>query len=126
MNVIGHSKGMRLVSHPFSIGLRTKRGEAAGVTAGNWLLKDQANQLLNAPDPATLKGKRDRAILALLICCGLRRAEVLGLEVGSIQQRDGRWVIPDLVGKGNRLRMVTVPTKSASVAGPLEFDTTTV
>jgi integrase len=62
------------------------------------LLKEQANELLNAPDPRTLKGKRDRAILALLICCGLRRAELLRLEVDHIQQREGRWVIPDLRG----------------------------
>jgi site-specific recombinase XerD len=72
-------------------------------------LSSQANELLNAPDPSTLKGKRDRAILALLICCGLRRAELVGLEVDRIQQREGRWVMPDLVGKGNRLRTVTIP-----------------
>jgi len=44
-----------------------------------------------------------------LISCGLRRAELVGLEVDRIRQREGRWVIPDLVGKGNRLRTVTVP-----------------
>jgi integrase/recombinase XerD len=48
---------------------------------GNWLLRDQANELLNAPDPTTLKGKRDRAILALLVGCGLRRAELPRLSV---------------------------------------------
>ena len=31
------------------------------------------------------------------------------MEVDQIQQREGRWVIPDLVGKGNRLRTVPVP-----------------
>jgi len=88
---------------------RTKGVKQEGVRAGNWLLKEQANELLNAPDPSTLKGKRDRAILALLISCGLRRAELVGLEVDTIQQREVRWVIPDLVGKGNRLRTVTIP-----------------
>jgi integrase/recombinase XerD len=72
-------------------------------------MKEQANELLNAPDPSTLKGKRDRAILALLICCGLRRGELLRLEVDQIQQREGRWVIPDVAGKGSRLRTVTRP-----------------
>ena len=72
-------------------------------------MKEQANELLNAPDSTILKGKRDRAILALLMSCGLRRAELVGLEVDRIQQREGRWVIPDLVGKGNRLRTVTIP-----------------
>ena len=32
-----------------------------GVRAGKWLRKGQATDLLNAPDPSTLKGKRDRA-----------------------------------------------------------------
>jgi site-specific recombinase XerD len=80
-----------------------------GVRAGNWLLKEQASELLNAPDPATLKGKRDRAMLALLVGCGLRRAELLSLTVDQIEQREGRWVIPDLAGKGNRRRTVPVP-----------------
>jgi integrase len=44
----------------------------------------------------------------LLVGCGLRRAEILSLEVDQIQQREGRWVIPDLVGKGNRRRTVPV------------------
>jgi integrase len=81
-----------------------------GVRIGNWLTNDKASELLNAPDPETLGGKRDRAILALLIGCGLRRAEVLNLEVDQIQQREGRWVIPDLVGKGKRRRTVPVPS----------------
>ena len=80
-----------------------------GTRLGNWLTKEQANDLLNAPDPQTLNGKRDRAILALLIGCGLRRAELLRLDVECLQLREARWVIPDLEGKGNRVRTVTVP-----------------
>ncbi len=80
-----------------------------GIRAGNWLGKEQASELLNAPDPLTLKGKRDRAMLALLLGCGLRRAELLSLTVDQIAQREGRWVIPDLSGKGNRRRTVPVP-----------------
>jgi integrase len=100
-----------LLSPELATGIgRTKGIKQEGVRAGNWLLREQASDLLNAPDPATLKGKRDRAMLALLIGCGLRRAELLRLTVDQIQQREGRWVIPDLVGKGNRLRTVPVPT----------------
>jgi integrase len=88
---------------------RTQGVKQQGVKAGNWLVKEQANELLNAPDPRTLKGQRDRAILGLLICCGLRRAELLRLAVDHIQPREGRWVIPDLRGKGNRLRTVAAP-----------------
>jgi integrase/recombinase XerD len=45
----------------------------------------------------------------LLVLCGLRRAELLSLEVDQIQQREGCWVIPDLVWKGQRRRTVPVP-----------------
>ena len=60
--------------------------ERRGTRIGNWLTKEQANDLLNAPNPKTLSGKRDRAILALLIGCGLRRAELLRLKVDHLQQ----------------------------------------
>lgn len=80
-----------------------------GTRAGNWLTAEQAQALLNLPDPEALKGKRDRAVLALLLGCALRRSEAAGLEVKDLQQRDGRWVIPDLRGKHGRLRTVPVP-----------------
>lgn len=88
---------------------RAKGVERRGVRAGNWLLKDQANELLHAPSQKTLKGKRDRAILSLLLACGLRRAELVALTVEQLQQREGRWVIPDLESKGGRLRTVPIP-----------------
>ena len=43
----------------------------------------EANALLRAPDTSTLKGLRDRAILAVLVSCGLRRAELLRLGARS-------------------------------------------
>jgi integrase len=99
-----------LLSPELATGIgRTKGIKQEGVRAGNWLLKEQASNLLNAPNPETRKGKRDRAMLALLVGCGLRRAELLGLNVEDVQQREGRWVIPDLCGKGNRIRTVPVP-----------------
>ncbi len=93
--------------------------ERRGTRVGNWLTKEQANDLLNAPNLKTLNGKRDRAILALLIGCGLRRAELLRLDIDHLQQRDARWVIPDLLGKGNRVRTVTIPAgvKARMISG---------
>ncbi len=81
----------------------------SGVRAGNWLTREQARELLAAPDRTTLAGLRDRAILAVLLGCALRRAELVALTVDSLAQREGRWVIPDLVGKGSRIRTVPVP-----------------
>ena len=48
---------------------------------------DQARQLLDAPDPTTLKGKRDRAILAVFLYHGLRREELCRLTHGDLQPR---------------------------------------
>ena len=58
---------------------------------------------------STLKGLRDRAIIAVLLGCALRRSEVAALTMGHVQQRDGRWCIVDLVGKHNRVRTVPMP-----------------
>jgi integrase len=80
-----------------------------GSRAGNWLTREQAQALLDLPDPETLKGKRDRAALSLLVGCALRRSEAAFLSMEQIQQREGRWVIPDLVGKHGHIRTVPVP-----------------
>ncbi len=80
-----------------------------GRRTGNWLSKEQAERLLRAPDETTLKGRRDRALLALLIGCGLRREEAARLTFDHVQQRDGRWCIVDLAGKHGRIRTIPMP-----------------
>jgi site-specific recombinase XerD len=88
---------------------RVKGAKRHGVRAGNWLTLDQAERLLDMPGRRTNKGRRDRALLALLVGCGLRRQELAGLRIEDIQQRDGRWCVVDLAGKGNRVRTVPMP-----------------
>jgi integrase len=80
-----------------------------GTRLGNWLTREQAKELLAVPDRTTLKGKRDYVILALLVGCALRRNELAELDVATIQQREGRWVLADLEGKGRRIRTVAIP-----------------
>jgi len=80
-----------------------------GTRLGNWLTREQAKELLAVPDRSTLKGKRDYVILALLVGCALRRNELAELDVATIQQREGRWVLADLEGKGRRIRTVAIP-----------------
>lgn len=100
-----------LLAPELASGISRVKGVAAkGVRVGNWLTVGQAQALLNAPDATTPKGRRDRAILAVLLGCGLRRSEVAALTVGHVQQRDGRWCIVDLVGKQGRVRTVPMPT----------------
>jgi site-specific recombinase XerD len=89
---------------------RVKSAKSIGIRVGNWLTLRQAQALLSTPDTATMKGLRDRAILAVLLGCGLRRSEVAALTLSHVQQRDGRWCIVDLVGKHGRVRTIPMPT----------------
>jgi site-specific recombinase XerD len=89
---------------------RVKGAKSIGVRVGNWLSIQQAQKLLNTPNVSTKKGLRDRAMLAVLLGCGLRRSEVAALTLKHIQQRDNRWCIVDLVGKHGRVRTIPMPT----------------
>ncbi len=86
-----------------------KGARQKGRHLGTWLNLDQAHALLRAPVGGVLRAKRDRALLALLVGCGLRRSEIAELTSDGIQQREGRWVIVDIEGKGNRIRSVPMP-----------------
>src|SRR5580692_1497773 len=88
---------------------RVKSVKSTGIRVGNWLSQRQAHALLSAPDISTVRGLRDRAILAVLLGCALRRSEVAALTFAHVQQRDGRWCIVDLVGKHGRVRTVPMP-----------------
>src|SRR5450432_2380870 len=99
-----------LLSPELAAGIRRVRGaKRLGVRIGNWLTADQCRSLLRAPCPDSLNGKRDRAILAVLIGCGLRRAELVGLRVSDLQIREEHWVVADLIGKGKHVRTVPMP-----------------
>src|ERR1017187_9464859 len=90
--------------------MRVKGVRAKGVRVGNWLSVRQAQGLLSAPDITTKKGLRDRAIVGVLLGCGLRRSEVASLSFKHTQQRESRWCIVDLFGKHGRVRTVPMPT----------------
>ena len=109
---------------------KVKGAPRRGVRIGNWLEPASARELLRAPTGAGKKAVRDRAVLGLLLGCALRRAELVHLQVEDVQQRVGRWVLPDLVGKGGRVRTVPIPawvkllldqwmTAAAITSGPL-------
>jgi site-specific recombinase XerD len=72
----------------------------------------QARALLDTPDAATLRGKRDRAILSVLLYHGLRREELCLLKVEDIQDRRG---VSHLVvhGKGDKTRYLPLHAGSA-------------
>ena len=80
-----------------------------GVRLGNRLTPEQGRRLLRDPTPVTLHELRDHAMLAVLIGCGLRRGELLALQMAWVVQREEHWVIADLVGKGGHIRTVPMP-----------------
>jgi site-specific recombinase XerD len=99
-----------LLSADLAAGIRRVKGvKKLGVRLGNWLTAEQGHALWQAPDRQRLKGKRDRALLALMLSCGLRRHEVVALTLNHLQQREEHWAIVDLVGKGGHVRTVPVP-----------------
>jgi site-specific recombinase XerC len=116
-----------LLSPEFTAGIRRVKGaKRIGVRLGNWLTAEQSRTLLQGPDLQRLKGRRDKAILALLLGCGLRLGEVAALRLADLQRREEHWVIADLIGKAAHIRTVPVPdwvksaidawTKSAPIA----------
>ena len=68
---------------------RVKGAKRLGVRLGNWLTVEECRAVLAAPDVTTLTGCRDRAMLSLLFGCGLRRAELVALELRDLQ-REGQ------------------------------------
>ena len=99
-----------LLSPDLAAGIRhVKGGKKIGVRLGNWLTSEQSRRLWNTPDPQSLKGKRDRALLAVLLACGLRRHEAVSLDFADLQQREDHWAIVDLKGKAGHTRTVPMP-----------------
>lgn len=81
---------------------------AEGVRTGQWLTKEQVQAMLRVSDN-TLIGLRDRALLAVAFGTGMRRSEIASLTWAQLQQRDGRWLFADVVGKRSKARTVPVP-----------------
>ena len=83
--------------------------------SGTGSAQDKRKTCSVAPSGESLIGKRDRAILALLLGCGLRRSEAAQLTLEHFQRRDDHWAIVDLFGKGGHIRSVPVPDWVKSV-----------
>ncbi len=99
-----------LLSPELAAGIRRVKGaKKLGVRLRNWLTAEEARLLWQLPSTDILKGKRDRAILAVLLGCGLRRRELAQLLFDHFQRREDHWAIVDLIGKAGHVRTVPVP-----------------
>jgi integrase len=94
---------------------RVKGTPRRGARLGNWLTREQASDLLACSAGESLRALRDRALLCLLVGCGLRRAEAAALELAQVQAREGRWVLADILGKHGRLRTAPMPSWAVAV-----------
>lgn len=75
--------------------------------------KAQARQLLDAPPADSLAGSRDRAILAVGLQAGLRRAEIAALRVGDLHQNRGFDALR-VVRKGGRREASAINPQAAA------------
>ena len=77
-----------LLSPDLAAGIRRVKGaKRLGVRIGNWLSAEQGRTLLSTSAGSQLREARDRAVLAVLIGCGLRRAEAVTVKIEDLQLR---------------------------------------
>lgn len=99
-----------LLSPDLAAGIsRVKGVKQLGHRSGNWLTLEQSSDALSHAYGDSLRAKRDYAMLAILLGCGLRRSELAAVEIDEVQTRQGHWVIVDLIGKGGHIRTVPIP-----------------
>ena len=66
-----------------------------------YLVQEEMQALLDAPDPSTREGVRDRAMLHLAVCAGLRVSELTGLRLDDVAPQSASIRVR---GKGRRER----------------------
>lgn len=96
-----------------AIDIKNVRGTT--VPAGRELAKREIADLVDVCKDGTLAGVRDRAIIGLLYTCGLRRAEIVGLDVSDYDAENGKLIVR--AGKGRKQRTVYVTGGAASALG---------
>lgn len=99
-----------LLSADLAAGIRRVKGaKRLGVRVGNWLTAEQGKKLLAVHSGRRPRDLRNHAIIAMLLGCGLRRAELVSVKIEDFELREDHWVLADLVGKGRHMRTIPVP-----------------
>ena len=99
-NILTQEQGLALGIKPYR---QRQRRDVQPV--GRRLKFDEVRLLRSTIDSSTNKGKRDLAIIDLMLFAGLRRSEVAGLRIDQIKQEAGRWWL-QIIGKGDKPRRV--------------------
>ena len=90
-------------------GVRGYRSQSQAETPYLVLTRTQARDLVDSIDRDTIKGKRDYALIMLLLKTGLRRSETAALNRHDLGQEQGHNVANIQHGKGDKQRHVKVP-----------------
>lgn len=92
-----------------SLGLKgySQRQKRVQQPVGRRLTRNEVQQLRAAVDAQSNKGKRDLAILDVMLFAGLRREEVAELDRSALRQDGGRWWLV-FSGKGEKMRRLKV------------------
>jgi site-specific recombinase XerD len=99
-----------LLSPDLAAGIRKEKGaRQLGVRIGNRLTTEEGRRLACVFGASTSRERRNRAMIAVLVGCGLRRAEAGALKLEDLQLREADWVIADLNRKGGHIRTVPMP-----------------
>jgi site-specific recombinase XerD len=99
-----------LLSPDLAAGIRRFKGaKCLGVRVGNWLAAEQGKKLLAVHSCKQLRDLGNHAVLAILLGCGLSRAELVAIKIEDFEVREEHWVLADLIGKGRHMGTIPVP-----------------
>jgi integrase/recombinase XerC len=101
-----HALRQGLIERDPTVGVITPKTERQ---LPSHLTVDDVFRLLEAPDPTTPNGRRDRALLEVAYSCGLRVSELVGLDWDDLEAALG---VVRVRGKGNKERVVPIGRKA--------------
>jgi site-specific recombinase XerD len=102
-----HTTRLKNALDPLSAPVKLTTSQDKADSAQIRLTRAQAEQLLNAPGVIPLKALRDTAAIALMLCTGIREAELCALEVADLRQRlNGELALHIRHGKGAKERLI--------------------
>ncbi len=94
-----------------------KRVRGKKLPSGRCLTQQETKALITAcKRDKTIAGKRDLAMIVLMLATGLRRSEVVALDLDDYNTRNGELTI--LYGKGNKQRLIFIQVDSRQFIKP--------
>jgi len=105
---LGHPEHAATIARVMAI--PTKRHERNTVS---YLDLDEIKALLAAPDPGTWLGRRDHALLVIMIQTGVRVSELVALRVRDVHLDTGAHI--RVTGKGRKKRATTLTSETVTI-----------